>query len=159
MMHRLYQDLANAHIAELEQESQSARLARPRGARVGFKVSKVTRFVARPVTPLRRLLGWKRLGLRRSADRSSVSPRCECDQVAGDLNPVLEIQGGAHRIGRSHELRSTRYDAPPCSQERPLSDTGIMNIPPETGVKDDESASTKSRTEEVHRAVQRVAQY
>jgi|HubBroStandDraft_5_1064220.scaffolds.fasta_scaffold523926_3 hypothetical protein len=76
MIYRFYQDLATAHITELEQEAQDSRLARCRGVHVKSRLSYVTGLVPRIFTQLHRLPGSHRPGFRALAHLSIVPPQC-----------------------------------------------------------------------------------
>jgi hypothetical protein len=151
MIYRFYQDLATAHITDLEREAQEARLIRRRGVHVKSKLSNLSGLASRLVTQLRRLHGSKRLGLRALADQ------CEIDQAADFSKPAREALGGASRIAGFPGPRSTRDDSALCLEESNFHDTGIFDS--EMSLHEDEFASTKPGNKGEHRAVQCVAQY
>lgn len=90
-MYRFYQDLANAHIAELEREARDARLARRRGARVKSELSNVTVPAPQLLPRLRRIFDSHRFGFRTPAGLSLVPQRCEFNPVVDHSNRECEV--------------------------------------------------------------------
>jgi len=153
MNYRFYQDQANAHIAELEQRAQGARLARRRGLDVEPKPPYLNGSAWRLVTQLRLFPSSHRPGFRASAHLSLVPPKREFDPVTDYSSPACAELGGASHIARVLALRSTGDDSTPHFEEGHFHNTGITNIDSQMSLQEDEFGSTEPRTREEHRAV------
>ncbi len=102
MTYRFYQDLAKAHIAELEQEAQDARLARLRGAHVRSTPSNLKRLALHLFARLRQHSDSHGFGLRALTELSLASPPGEFDLVGDRSHPAREVLDGANHVaGRS----------------------------------------------------------
>jgi hypothetical protein len=111
MIYRFYQDLANAHIAELEHEAQGAHLARRRAVHVQSKFASLTGLAPRLVTRLRRLPGSHRPRPRASAHLVLMPPKSEIDLVADQSVLAREVLGGESHIAGVSHLRAPRHDS------------------------------------------------
>jgi hypothetical protein len=144
MNYRLYQDMANAHITQLEREAQDARLAGHERAHVKSTLSTLTGLPLRLIAQLRRHHGLHGFGLRTSTNLSLGPLQCEFDAVADHSSPACEEVGGANDTAGSPGRWTPRNDSTLRFEENHVDNTGITNIELQMSLREDEIASKKT---------------